>query len=176
MALVPVFTWHPFLKMPYSLIIVSFLSSIKGGQWTDIILYYQNNSRLLLLFSCSHFAPFPKITKDLYRVICFRVKENCPLTWEPQKVVSYLTNGVYETKILDDIALGNIFIVDFSHVSLGHLTRITPTLITRIKSITEKIYNDRQKACHLIYNGPGADIVMTMLKSTMREKVKERVR
>lgn len=124
---------------------------------------------------CSYYVPFPKITKDLYRVICFRFKENCPETWEPERVLSYLTNGVYETKILEDIALGNIFIVDCSHISLGHLTKITPTLIKKINSLTEKIYNDRQKACHLIYNGAGADILMTMLKSAMRAKVRERV-
>lgn len=123
----------------------------------------------------SYYVPFPKITKELYRVLCFYFKPNCPESWDPERVVSYVMNGVYETKILEDIALGNIFIVDCSHITLGHITKITPTMIKKINSMTEKIYNDRQKACHLIYNGPGADIVLAMLKSAMRAKVRERV-
>lgn len=124
----------------------------------------------------SYYVPLPKITKDLYRVFCFRFKENCPETWDIEKVLSYFTNGVYETKILEDIALGNIFIVDCTNISLGHVTRITPTLIKKLNTLTEKVYNDRQKATHLIYNGTGADILMAMLKSAMRAKVRERVR
>lgn len=128
-----------------------------------------------MIFYFSYYVPLPKITKDLYRVICFRFKENCPENWDPERMLSYLTNGVYELKLLQDITLGNIFIVDCSHISLRHLSGITPTLIKKLNSLTEKVYNDRQKATHLIYNGTGADILIAMLKSAMRAKVRERV-
>lgn len=124
----------------------------------------------------SYYVPLPKITEDQYRVFCFTFKKDCPEAWNPERVFSFMTNGVYETKIYEDIAQGNIFILDLTHISLGHLTRITPTAIKKLNSMTEKVYNDRQKASHLIYNGPGADIVLAMLKSAMRAKVRERVR
>lgn len=105
----------------------------------------------------------------------FRFKESLPEIWNPEKVLSYLINGVYELKLLEDVALGNIFIIDCTHLTLGHLTKLTPTLIKKCNTLTEKVYNDRQKAAHLIYNGPGADIVLGVLKSVMRAKVRERV-
>lgn len=134
------------------------------------------------------------MTKDFYRVLVFQFTKECPENYNPTLVISF-TTGVYELRYMEDISLGVSFIVDFSNITLTHVFKITPILLkklaalcevfthkipsslyrSKIVSLLQNAYCDRQKSCHIIYCGAGADTVVSIIMAGLKPKLRERV-
>ncbi|XP_072393925.1 uncharacterized protein [Diabrotica undecimpunctata] len=79
--------------------------------------------------------PLPKLTPDLRRVIFFKCNGN-PEKMNADKSLALLSH-INEVQIWEDLSLAEIYILDYSNVKLGHLTKSPPQLFRKLDFIYE---------------------------------------
>lgn len=79
---------------------------------------------------------------------------------------------------IDDnyVVSGQIGILDFSGISLSHLTKFTPTFIKKMTMLQQDAAPVRQKASHFVNMPSIALTAFNLFQSFTKEKVKKRVR
>ncbi|XP_050445990.1 alpha-tocopherol transfer protein-like isoform X4 [Cataglyphis hispanica] len=81
---------------------------------------------------------------------------------------------IMDTRIEEDIVNSDVFILDFTNLTLGHILKHTPPILKKIDVILEA-YGTRIKALHMI-NAPNyVDVLITLCKSVMKPKLTKRI-
>lgn len=76
----------------------------------------------------------PKPTKELYRV--FVIKITGLEDFDTYKFLAYIFN-VIEIRIQHDITLGDVFIIDYTHLKMGHVLKMTPIHVKKAGTVFE---------------------------------------
>jgi len=83
-----------------------------------------------MLFRCSYFFPMPQLTADCNRVVVLGVQPSDCVEFNAMRMVK-LIQTVMQFKISEDYYLSDILLADYGSVTLGHDTKITPSLLKK---------------------------------------------
>ncbi|XP_050512072.1 alpha-tocopherol transfer protein-like isoform X1 [Diabrotica virgifera virgifera] len=119
------------------------------------------------------FSPLPNLTPKLQRIICARYNP-IPENFNSDKGVAIMAQ-IYEVRLWEDLSLGDIFILDYQHLKMGHLTKVTPKMLREIAFIFEEVWSKRIQEFHVI-NAPSiADPIVSLFKKFLYKGLKEKV-
>ncbi|XP_050512073.1 uncharacterized protein LOC126888091 isoform X2 [Diabrotica virgifera virgifera] len=93
------------------------------------------------------FSPLPNLTPKLQRIICARYNP-IPENFNSDKGVAIMAQ-IYEVRLWEDLSLGDIFILDYQHLKMGHLTKVTPKMLREIAFIFEVYLHKSLEELHL---------------------------
>ncbi|KAJ8926574.1 hypothetical protein NQ314_021045 [Rhamnusium bicolor] len=88
-------------------------------------------------FDMFYITPLPKPTKDLYRVIVMKIMAE-PDDFDVDNFLGHLMN-IIEVKIQEDVALGDVYLIDYVNFKMGHVVKMTPMHIRRAATAMEEI-------------------------------------
>ncbi|KAJ8947673.1 hypothetical protein NQ318_009557 [Aromia moschata] len=125
------------------------------------------------MFKISYFFPLPKLTKDLYRVFVTKIVAG-PEEFDTYDFFAHQMNA-FEIRILEDLTLGDVIILDFEHVKMGHVRKITLMHLKKATAILEKVYSNRIKGIHIINYPPYVDILLNIGKMVLKPKLLNRI-
>lgn len=83
----------------------------------------------IFCFSC-HVA-MPKLTDEGYRVNFIKLLHSNVDDYDPYDISAHSTN-LFEARLLKDVLVGDIYIIDMSKITLGHASKITPVHIKKL--------------------------------------------
>ncbi|XP_056634285.1 alpha-tocopherol transfer protein-like isoform X1 [Diorhabda sublineata] len=140
---------------------------------------YQNTNPCLsenqAVFNWSFVLPLPKLTSSLHRVTLIKFRSVDAELISFTKWVSMFMNGIYEIKMQEDLSMGEILICDLGTLTLAYLPKINPMVIKKAALILEKVWSNRVKGIHLVNVPAIADVLISILKSAVSKKIKERI-
>jgi hypothetical protein len=118
------------------------------------------------------FCIHPKIIDGLHRV--FFIKTNGPSQFPVKDFILHALN-VAEVRMCEDGLSSEVVFFDMANISLSDVKRITPTLTAKIFFIYQNVYSMRLKSLYIINSPSYVTIVTSILKTTMKPKLFERV-
>lgn len=118
-------------KPSWMKLLSSFLQSLSFYK-TSISSKY---TRKLMFNDSSIFIPLPKPTKELYRVYIMKIMGPAE-DFDTYTFFSHSLN-VMEVRIQYDLAMGDVYIIDYEHLKMGHVTKMTPSHIKKALTISE---------------------------------------
>lgn len=89
---------------------------------------------LFLLHRCH--VTMPKLTEEGYRVNFVHLTSTKIEDFVPYDIVGHCYN-LFEIKLLNDVTIGDIYIIDMSNYTFSHISRITPVHLKKIFLTTE---------------------------------------
>ncbi|XP_015599256.1 retinol-binding protein pinta [Cephus cinctus] len=116
----------------------------------------------------------PKLTTEKYRVSILRAIDDDAAKFIPWNFFKY-TFMIGDIRVSECRSLGDIYIYDLSAMRLGHLTKLTPTILKKCEVAATKAYGARIKGIHFINAPSFADRIVTLIKSTIKPKLSSRV-
>ncbi|XP_072393927.1 alpha-tocopherol transfer protein-like isoform X3 [Diabrotica undecimpunctata] len=117
--------------------------------------------------------PLPKLTPDLRRVIFFKCNGN-PEKMNADKSLALLSH-INEVQIWEDLSLAEIYILDYSNVKLGHLTKSPPQLFRKLDFIYEEVWNNKIKEIHVIKASKVAESLISILRKCLYKELREKI-
>ncbi|XP_017771307.1 PREDICTED: alpha-tocopherol transfer protein-like [Nicrophorus vespilloides] len=113
----------------------------------------------------------PKLSKNLNRIYVGRLEnaEDLNVT----NTYSYLCM-LFEMRTYCDFSNSDEYIYDFSYFPMSALTKFNPMDIKRLLSVIEKIYSNRMAAIHYINLPAYAQTLISLIKSLLKPKIRER--
>ncbi|XP_050445986.1 retinol-binding protein pinta-like isoform X3 [Cataglyphis hispanica] len=125
------------------------------------------------IIKCVQWIPLPKLTPENFRIFVCRFLHTDSSVFDVYATVKYFCM-IMDTRIEEDIVNSDVFILDFTNLTLGHILKHTPPILKKIDVILEA-YGTRIKALHMI-NAPNyVDVLITLCKSVMKPKLTKRI-
>lgn len=119
------------------------------------------------------FVPLPKMSKELYRVYIMK------MTGPPEDFDTYTffanALNVMEVRIHHDTSLGDVYILDYEHLKMGHVVKMTPSHIKKALTIAEKVFSNRIKSIHMVNYPSYIDTLMSIGKALLKPKILARL-
>ncbi|CAH2010049.1 unnamed protein product [Acanthoscelides obtectus] len=120
-----------------------------------------------------YYCPLPKMTRELYRVNIVKI------TGEPESFDAYDCFGhqlnINEIRLQEEIVLGDILIIDFADIKVGHVMKFTPIHMRKASIILEKVFSNRIKGIHMINAPVYVEPVINLLRSFLKQKLLNRI-
>nr|CAI5836981.1 unnamed protein product [Callosobruchus analis] len=120
-----------------------------------------------------YYCPLPKMTNEMYRVNILKI------IGEPESFDAYDCFGhqmnINEIRLHEEINLGDILIIDFANVKVGHVVKFTPVHMKKASVIIEKVFSNRIKGIHIINAPAYVEPVISVLKSFLKQKLLNRI-
>ncbi|CAG9832594.1 unnamed protein product [Diabrotica balteata] len=118
-------------------------------------------------------VPLPTLTPNLQRVIVAKINGN-PEKLDGDQPILVMTH-LNEVKIWEDLSLGDIYVMDYKNVKLGHVAKATPQLFKKLDFICEEVWNNQIKEMHIINASSAADTVITVMRKYLYRRLREKV-
>ncbi|KAJ8913655.1 hypothetical protein NQ315_007372 [Exocentrus adspersus] len=119
------------------------------------------------------FVPLPKPSKELHRVYVMKVMGD-PDDFDTYKFFANSLN-VMEVRIHYDIAIGDVYIIDYDDLKMAHVMKMTPVHIKKVATVSEKVFSSRIKGIHLINCPSYVDILTNIAKMVLKPKIVNRI-
>ncbi|XP_050501111.1 retinol-binding protein pinta-like [Diabrotica virgifera virgifera] len=177
-------------EVPSTSIIESFLVTNKFSiekTKNKLDMYYSIRTMIPECFKNSHpnlphmieitkyvqYIPLPKLTKDMFRVNISKLSGN-PKYFDVYNFFAHQIN-INEIRLHEELILGDVLLVDLKDVSLGHMVKVTPQHIKKAVLVLEKVFSNRIKQIHLVNPSTSVDMLVSVLKSTLKQKLADRI-
>jgi hypothetical protein len=85
-----------------------------------------------MALSLQIFFPMPQLTADCDRVVVLGLPPSDGTDFNPLNEIR-LFQMMTEIRISEDYCLSDIHVVDFSNITLRHITKITPSLVKKFE-------------------------------------------
>ncbi|KAJ3617683.1 hypothetical protein MTP99_006780 [Tenebrio molitor] len=119
--------------------------------------------------------PLPMLTKEMYRVNVFKVKNKDIMNiLSPCNVAGYEFN-MFELRLAEDYMFGDVIIFDVENVGWEYIKKLTPSMCIKNLAPYEKVYSLPLKAIYMINATPMVQTVMNILKGILKQKIFERI-
>uniref|UniRef100_A0A6P7GRF7 Clavesin-1-like n=1 Tax=Diabrotica virgifera virgifera TaxID=50390 RepID=A0A6P7GRF7_DIAVI len=120
-------------------------------------------------------AFIPTLTPSKHRITVFRYENVDSANADITRIFAHVLKNMYEIRIQEDLAMGEIFVIDCKNLKLDIVLKITPIVLKQVAFIFENVQSFRLQAIHY-YNTPGYfHSTITLLKSLLSKKLSERV-
>ncbi|KAJ8932600.1 hypothetical protein NQ314_014566 [Rhamnusium bicolor] len=86
-------------------------------------------------FNIVYNFPLPKLTKDLYRVIVLKTFGE-PEAFDVDNFLAHQMN-IAEIRLQEDVALGDVYLIDYENLKMGHVVKTTPMHMRRAATVLE---------------------------------------
>ncbi|KAJ9598614.1 hypothetical protein L9F63_010704, partial [Diploptera punctata] len=80
-----------------------------------------------------------------------------------------------EMRMCEDYNLKDIVIIDFNNITAMSVTKITLPAVKKFAECSLKGYNSRIKSVHIINSSPITEVLVTIIKTLLRNKLVDRV-
>ncbi|XP_072395227.1 uncharacterized protein [Diabrotica undecimpunctata] len=138
---------------------------------------YQNNLPLSSttkgLYEEVTTLPLPTLTPNFQRVIVCKINGNPEKLDGDQPIV--LMTHFNEVKIWEDLSLGDIYVLDYKNLKLGHVAKVTPQMFKKVDFICEEVWNNQIKEMHIINAPSVADAIITVMRKYLYRRLREKV-
>ncbi|CAG9861570.1 unnamed protein product [Phyllotreta striolata] len=121
-----------------------------------------------------NYVPLPKLTTDMQRLFIMKYLKEEDIPYSVQEATAYEIN-IFEIRMHEDLAMGNIYIVDAADVSLSHVAKLTPTTIKNYLVILEQFYKSRVTNFHVINHPPVMKSILNTVKMMAKKKIYDRL-
>ncbi|RZC35675.1 CRAL TRIO domain containing protein, partial [Asbolus verrucosus] len=123
-----------------------------------------------------YYVPLPKLTKEMYRVFAFKVRDKTMIDELDISDVIRLLINLAEVRMKEDVAFGDVVIIDAKDFSLKFLMQLTPTVLYKLLvTLYEKVLSARLKAVYIINTYPFMTKFLAIVKAVMKPKLFERL-
>nr|CAI5848704.1 unnamed protein product [Callosobruchus analis] len=119
--------------------------------------------------------PLPKVTAEGYRITVLRNNGLSPEEFDPYNVIAHFITNVMEVRINEDVAIGDIYIHDFSNAKMGHIVKLTPIVLKKSAVAFEEVFSNKVKQMHFINCPSFAESMINLAKSFLKPKLQQRV-
>ncbi|CAG9832925.1 unnamed protein product, partial [Diabrotica balteata] len=117
----------------------------------------------------------PELTPSKHRITIFRYENVDSAKSDIKRIFAHVLRNVYEVRMHEDLAMGEIYVIDCENLKLDIVLKITPVILKQCAFVFENVHSFRLKAIHYI-NPPGYfHNTITLLKSMLSKKLSERV-
>ncbi|XP_044272457.1 uncharacterized protein LOC123016249 [Tribolium madens] len=123
-----------------------------------------------------HVVALPKLTKEMFRVSFSKIR-NTELMEKIDfnKVIAHLVN-CQEIRLSEDVAFGDIFIVDAADASFNLMLKFTPSILYKtLILIYERLFSMRLKAVYVFNAPPFVEKIVTIVKGFIKPKMFDRI-
>ncbi|KAJ3646763.1 hypothetical protein Zmor_024336 [Zophobas morio] len=123
-----------------------------------------------------YFVPLPKLTKEIYRVFFYKVRDpHLTETFEPVHGIRLLVN-IQEIRMIEDVTYGDVFILDGKNTPFRPILKVTPMVIYKaLVAIYKQVFSNRLKAVYVINIPPYVENFFILLKGVLKPKLMERI-
>lgn len=121
--------------------------------------------------------PLPNLTKDGFRITVNKLMNNDAGLFDVEAVVKYFIM-MGDLRLYTETPIsGDIYIMDLgNNLTVSHLVKGANSIIRKAFTIATEVYPQRIKKIHVV-NAPNiVDKFLVLMKSLMKEKLRQRVR
>ncbi|XP_044738954.1 retinol-binding protein pinta-like [Chrysoperla carnea] len=120
-------------------------------------------------------ATIPKLSPSGHRVSFHKFTDVDASLFVTKDVFRYILMTA-DLRMLEEKAIaGDIFVFDVKHMGAGHCTRLAqPVLLSKMLSLVQQAYPQRLAQIHLINTPNNIHTLVTLFKSCMKEKMRNR--
>lgn len=119
-------------------------------------------------------CPLPRLTSDNCRVILMGLQPSNPDILNMNDILKFQFM-IQDIRMCEDYSASDIYIMDYSNFTMGHVTKITFTIIKKMEVCAMKGFNMRIKEIHLINVPAFAEMLVNLIKSVLKEKIASRI-
>ncbi|CAG9859310.1 unnamed protein product [Phyllotreta striolata] len=134
-----------------------------------------NSNSLDIMLYTGYAVLLPNLTPSLHRIAISKMKEVDPDKADITKYLSYFVSHFYEIRMQEDLALGDIVILDAEHLKFNVMNKLTPTFLKQFATIVQKVQNNRMKALHFLSPPSYMDVIISMFKGFLSKKLQDRI-
>lgn len=73
----------------------------------------------------------PKLTDEGYRVTFIRLMSPNADDFDPYNITAHFLN-LLEIRLLNDVMIGDIYVVDMSFFTFSHISKVTPVVLKKL--------------------------------------------
>ncbi|CAH1108283.1 unnamed protein product [Psylliodes chrysocephalus] len=117
----------------------------------------------------------PKLTPELYRICLATFNDTDFENIDSRRLFIHLLANTYEVRIHEDLAMGDIYIIDFTNLKFRAVTTTTPMLLKHYVYILEKVMSNRMKQLHFLKPPSFISNLLAIVKNFLSAKLRERV-
>ncbi|KAJ8933812.1 hypothetical protein NQ314_013784 [Rhamnusium bicolor] len=121
------------------------------------------------MFDVVYYCPLPQLTKEMFRVIVLKIRAD-PDSFNTYDFFAHQLS-ITEVRLHEDVTLGDLYIVDYEHLKMGHVVKMTPMHLKKAATIMEKVFSNRLKGIHFINYPPFVDILIKIGKTILSPKL-----
>ncbi|XP_046589402.1 alpha-tocopherol transfer protein-like isoform X2 [Neodiprion virginianus] len=132
------------------------------------------DSGLTDLHDVTRYVILPKLTPENCRTCILQPTVNDVNKFDPWLLHKYMFM-VGDIRMVEDRSVGDIFVYDLAMISLGHVMKLTPTLLKKCEVAASEAYATRIRGIHFINAPPFVDRIVTMVKSVLKPKLAARM-
>ncbi|CAH1108274.1 unnamed protein product [Psylliodes chrysocephalus] len=121
-----------------------------------------------------YYFPLSKLTKDFYRVNIVKYRD---FDYPDYNLLRYLAlvQIIFEIMIQEELSMGDIIVIDLKYVNKTHVLKTTPTQMKMSNFFLEQLWANRVKAIHFINVPTYAEMLISLAKTVVKKKIKERL-
>ncbi|XP_046608748.1 alpha-tocopherol transfer protein-like isoform X4 [Neodiprion virginianus] len=127
-----------------------------------------------IIACCRRYVILPKLTPENCRTCILQPTVNDVNKFDPWLLHKYMFM-VGDIRMVEDRSVGDIFVYDLAMISLGHVMKLTPTLLKKCEVAASEAYATRIRGIHFINAPPFVDRIVTMVKSVLKPKLAARM-
>ncbi|XP_031332058.1 alpha-tocopherol transfer protein-like isoform X2 [Photinus pyralis] len=120
-----------------------------------------------------YLVPLPKPTAAFSRIICFKLKDANVEKFDVIDTLGYLMN-IIEVRLREDFCLSDIYIYDLQGTTIGHVLKISPTILKKMNYLMEKLYKISIEGIHIINAPTFIESAVAMFSKYFKEKIMSR--
>ncbi|XP_050514798.1 clavesin-1-like isoform X1 [Diabrotica virgifera virgifera] len=117
----------------------------------------------------------PNLTPNLHRVSIIRFRNDMLQKADINKFNANSLSNFYEVRIHEDLTMGDVTVIDYEHCSFSVMAKLSLVAMKQCVFVFEKVQSSRLKQLHLLNPPAFVDKILTLLKSFMKSKLKERI-
>ncbi|XP_063220836.1 alpha-tocopherol transfer protein-like [Bacillus rossius redtenbacheri] len=121
-----------------------------------------------------HYVAMPHLTPSLTAVIVFRYTGAPGWEFDPMLMFK-LVFMVSEVRLRECFAQGEEIVMDMSNFTLGHITRVSPSMMKKVELCGMKAFSARMRSLHFVHAPSFVDTLLTLVKSAFAPKLASRI-
>ncbi|CAG9854763.1 unnamed protein product [Phyllotreta striolata] len=130
--------------------------------------------RMKKSLNAQYILPLPRLVNGLHRVIFIKNKKDTGHNFDTLGMIGNVLN-VYEVRMHEDLAYGDILLFDYGNLEIGHVLRTTPNHARMVKVILEKTFSNRIEEIHIINHSFLFNILFSIAKPFISVHLREKM-
>ncbi|KAJ9582715.1 hypothetical protein L9F63_022939 [Diploptera punctata] len=119
-------------------------------------------------------CPLPHLTPENNRVIVMGLLPSNPEMLIMNDILK-MQFMILDIRMCEDYSTSDIYVMDYKHFTMAHITKITLTIIKKMEVCAMKGFNMRIKEIHLINIPQFGEILVNVLKTVLNDKIASRI-
>lgn len=124
----------------------------------------------------TYVIPLPKLSNDNRRILYTKISEVYGTeAFNHERFTSHIFN-VFEILVREDLFLGSHFIYDCAGLKMGHVTKLSPTVMKKSSVVMEKVFSNRVTSVHIVNFHPAFEATLNIVKAILPPKIQARLK